>query len=71
MSLDLTFLDRSMVRLAEALDIYARDPSQTLIRDGPAPRVRRFGAAVRIYLRGDAQDAEAGAADDIRIAGAV
>jgi len=38
MSLDLTPLDRSIARLAEALDIYARDPSQTLIRDGLVQR---------------------------------
>ena len=38
MSLDLTPLDRSITRLAEALEIYARDPSQILIRDGLVQR---------------------------------
>ncbi len=38
MSLDMTPLDRSIAGLAEALEIFARDPSQTLIRDGLVQR---------------------------------
>ena len=34
MGLDLTPLDNAIARLTEALTAYARDPSQTLIRDG-------------------------------------
>ena len=34
MSLDLTPIETSIARLEEALEVYARDPSQALIRDG-------------------------------------
>lgn len=38
MSLDLTPLDNSIARLEEALELYARDPAQTVIRDGLVQR---------------------------------
>ena len=38
MGLDLTPFDNAIARLTEALAIYARDPSQTLIRDGLVQR---------------------------------
>ena len=38
MSLDLTSLSNAIARLNEGLEIYRRDPSQTLIRDGLVQR---------------------------------
>ena len=38
MTLDLTSLTNAIDRLQEAVEIYARDPSQTLIRDGLVQR---------------------------------
>lgn len=38
MSLDLTPLDNSIARLEEALELYGRDPAQTVIRDGLVQR---------------------------------
>jgi nucleotidyltransferase substrate binding protein (TIGR01987 family) len=38
MTVDVTPLERAVDRLAEALEIYRRDPSQALIRDGLVQR---------------------------------
>ena len=40
MRLDLTAFTNAIARLREAIDVYARDPSQSLIRDGV---IQRFG----------------------------
>ena len=45
MTLDISPLVRAVSRLEEALDLYRRDPSQTVIRDG---LIQRFGFTYEI-----------------------
>ena len=48
MAIDISPLERAIARLEEALDIYQRDTSQTLIRDG---LVQRFEFAFDLSYR--------------------
>ena len=59
MSLDLTSFSNAIARLGEAIEIYERDPSQSLIRDG---LVQRFEFTYELAHKMLKRGLEAGAA---------